>query len=76
MYYKTKRFIKENDFAIIVEGYFDLISMYKLGFKNIVAILGSSFTKDQAVDLLKSTNKIVTMFDMDDAGKKKRQYQL
>ncbi len=70
MYYKTKRFIKENDFAIIVEGYFDLISMYKLGFKNIVAILGSSFTKDQAVDLLKSTNKIVTMFDMDDAGKK------
>jgi len=70
MYYKTRRYIKENDFAIIVEGYFDLISMYKLGFKNIVAILGSSFTKDQAVDLLKSTNKIILMFDMDEAGKK------
>lgn len=70
MYYKTKKFIKENDFAIIVEGYFDVISLYKLGFKNTTAILGSSFTKDHALDILKSTNKIITMYDMDEAGKK------
>ncbi|WP_113074541.1 DNA primase [Petrotoga sp. 9PW.55.5.1] len=70
MYYKNKKFIKENDFAILVEGYFDVISMYRLGFKNVVGILGSSFTKDHAVGLVKSTNKVVSMFDMDEAGKK------
>lgn len=69
-YYKNKKFIKENDFVILVEGYFDVISMYKLGFKNVVGILGSAFTKDHALELLKATNKVVTMYDMDESGRK------
>lgn len=70
MYHKTKSIIQKNDFAIITEGYFDAISMYKMGFKNIVAVLGSNLTKDHAFELFKSTNKIITMFDMDKAGEK------
>ncbi|BBE30888.1 DNA primase [Tepiditoga spiralis] len=70
LYYKNKEFIKQNDFAIIVEGYFDAISMYKYGFKNVVAVLGSTLTKNHAFDIMKLTKKIVTMFDNDDAGQR------
>lgn len=70
LYHKTKNYIKQNDFAIIVEGYFDAISMYRAGFKNVAAVLGSVLTKEHAFELMKSTNKIITMFDSDEAGRK------
>jgi len=70
LYGKSKNIIKQNDFAIVVEGYFDAISMNRAGYKNVVATLGSSFTKDHAFEISKLTNKIITMYDMDQAGSK------
>jgi DNA primase len=67
---KSKKYILENDMAIITEGFFDAIAMHNSGYKNTVAVLGSNLTKDHAFELMKKTNKVITMFDMDSAGEK------
>ncbi|MGM0640167.1 MAG: DNA primase [Thermotogota bacterium] len=67
---KSKKYIQENDMVIITEGFFDAIAMHNSGYKNTIAVLGSSLTKDHAFELMKKTNKVITMFDMDSAGEK------
>src|SRR6056297_487043 len=67
---KSKKYIQENDMVIITEGFFDAIAMHNSGYKNTVAVLGSTLTKDHAFELMKKTNKVITMFDMDSAGEK------
>ncbi|SHE39334.1 DNA primase [Marinitoga hydrogenitolerans DSM 16785] len=65
---KSKNIIKREKYSILVEGYFDAISMHINGFENTVAILGSAFTQYHAKKLIKLSDKIITMFDMDEAG--------
>lgn len=67
--YEAKEYIREENFAVIVEGYFDVISPYQVGLKNIVASLGTAFTQKQAKLLKKFTDKVYLMFDSDKAGK-------
>ncbi len=64
----TKKFIREEEFAILVEGYFDLISLYHHGVKNVVASLGTSLTVEQAYLLKKFTDKVIIFYDFDSAG--------
>ncbi len=64
----TKKHIREKGFAILVEGYFDLISIYQQGIKNAVASLGTSLTHEQAFLLKKFTDKVVIFYDFDEAG--------
>ncbi|WP_175421388.1 DNA primase [Marinitoga sp. 1135] len=66
---KSKNIIKREKYSILVEGYFDAIQMHINGFENTVAVLGSSFTQLHARKLIKYTDKIITMFDMDEAGR-------
>jgi DNA primase len=56
--------------AIVVEGYLDVIALYKAGVKNIVSASGTTFTDKQIKILKKYTNKIILCFDGDDAGEK------
>ncbi|KLO21810.1 DNA primase [Marinitoga sp. 1197] len=70
LYNKAKNIIKREKYAILVEGYFDAINMHINGFENSIAILGSAFTANHAKKLIKLTDKIITMFDMDEAGQK------
>jgi DNA primase len=44
--YKTKEEIRKKGFALIVEGYFDLISLWNAGIGNVVATLGTALTRD------------------------------
>jgi DNA primase len=60
--------IKQKDFAIIVEGYFDQISLRIHGFENTVATLGTALTTDQIRLLKRFTSNIVLIFDGDSAG--------
>ena len=53
---------------ILVEGYMDVISMYQAGFKNVIAALGTAFTRNQAAAIKRSTNNVVVLFDSDEAG--------
>jgi DNA primase len=66
----AKKAIKEKDFVILVEGYFDQIALYKEGFKNTVANQGTALTPKQAKLLLKysSSKSIYLCLDNDKAG--------
>ena len=66
--YNSKDEIRKKDQAILVEGYMDLISLYKSGLKNVVATLGTSFTKDHAVLLKKYSDNVVILYDGDGSG--------
>lgn len=53
---------------IVVEGYIDLISLYQVGFKNVVALIGTAITDEQVKLIKKYTNKVILIFDSDMAG--------
>jgi len=64
----TRRFIREHNEVIIVEGYFDLISLYQAGIKNVVASSGTAFTAQQARLLARFADMAYLFFDADSAG--------
>ena len=67
---KASQEIRKQDFAIVVEGYMDVISVYSAGIKNVVASLGTAFTEEQAKLLTRYTRKIYFCYDSDEAGQK------
>lgn len=67
---KAKLEIKKKDYVIIVEGYFDLISAYQAGTRNIVASSGTALTFEQLRILKRYTNNLMICFDADLAGQK------
>jgi DNA primase len=62
--------IRKTDQAIIVEGYFDFLSMYQHGIKNVVATLGTALTLHQIKLLKRYTKNLIIIFDSDEAGAK------
>ena len=64
----SKDAIREKNEAIVVEGYFDLISLYQAGIKNVVAVSGTGFTSEQAQLLARFCDHIVLLYDSDSAG--------
>jgi len=67
---RTREAIREKGFALLVEGYFDLIALWNAGITNVVAMLGTALTRAQ-VDLIRRyTTRVVAVFDPDEAGKK------
>jgi DNA primase len=66
----SKEIIRENNSAVVVEGYMDLISLYQAGMKNVVASSGTAFTSDQARLLSRYADKVFLLFDSDSAGRK------
>lgn len=60
--------INKNNCAILVEGYMDVISLYKAGIQNTVASLGTSLTESQGKMLKRYTNQVIIAYDADDAG--------
>ena len=67
---KSKKSIIQKDSVIIVEGQFDLISCYRNGFYNIVAVGCANLSKKQLYILKRYTNNFYFLFDNDDAGQK------
>ncbi|MBE5816431.1 MAG: DNA primase [Clostridiales bacterium] len=53
---------------IVVEGYFDVITMHQFGFNTAVASCGTSLTTYQARKLKRYTNKVLIGYDGDGAG--------
>jgi len=68
--FENSQIIKEKSQAVIVEGYMDLISLYQIGIKNVVATLGTALTKEHVNLLKKYVKEVIVMFDSDEAGKK------
>lgn len=68
--FQDKEDIRRKKFAILVEGYLDLIALYQAGVHNAVASLGTAFTPNQAKLLGRFARKIVVNYDGDSAGVK------
>ena len=67
---KASSNIRKSDKAIIVEGYFDVISLHSKGITNSVASLGTALNKYQISQLCRFTDNknIILNFDSDNAG--------
>ncbi len=66
--YFAKRAIQQQDCAIMVEGYLDVISMHQVGVENVVASSGTSLTVEQIRLLARFTHNITIIYDADPAG--------
>jgi DNA primase len=66
----ARQSIREKDYAILVEGYLDLVGIAAAGYPNVVATLGTALTATQARLLRRYTEKIVVCYDPDEAGNK------
>jgi len=64
----AKEAIRQLNYAILVEGQMDCISVYAAGFHNVIASSGTAFTELQAKLLGRFSKRIVVNFDPDTAG--------
>ena len=64
----TRDEIRRAEYAILVEGFLDLIVPYQFGVKNIVASLGTALTPEQVKLLARFARKVVVNYDGDRAG--------
>jgi DNA primase len=64
----TREEIRRKKFAILVEGYLDLIVPFQHGVRNVVASLGTALTNEQAKLLNRFARKVVVNYDGDRAG--------
>ncbi len=62
--------IRKKDYAVVVEGYFDVMALHDSGITNVVASLGTALSRNQITLLSRSTDskKILLNFDSDSAG--------
>jgi len=68
--FQAREEIRKKKFAILVEGYLDLIALAQFGITNTAASLGTAFTPEQAKLLSRFTKKVVINYDGDSAGMK------
>ena len=65
---KAKGEMRKSDFAVLVEGQMDCISVYMAGIRNVLAISGTAFTETQVRLLGRFTKRVIVNFDPDTAG--------
>jgi len=65
----SKGAIRETESVILVEGYFDFLSLYQAGLHNVAAVSGTAFTRQQARLLARFARKTYLFFDADSAGR-------
>ena len=65
---KAKTAIRQLEFALLVEGQMDCISVYMRGIQAVIATSGTAFTEQQVALLKRHTTNVVVNFDPDAAG--------
>jgi len=66
---RTKDAIRDRDYAVLVEGYIDLLSLWNAGVSNVVATLGTALTREQVELIRRFTRNVAVIFDPDEAGR-------
>ena len=69
-YHRAKEECRITNTVIITEGFMDVIRLYSVGIKNVVAIMGTAFTKEHILLIRRLARNVVLMFDGDNAGAK------
>ncbi len=62
--------IRTHGYAIVVEGYMDVLALHQAGLDNAVAVLGTAATAQHVKTLLAMTDTLVFCFDGDEAGRR------
>ncbi len=65
---KAKAAIRKMEFALLVEGQMDCISVFLRGIQNVIATSGTAFTEQQVAILKRHTQNVAVNFDPDAAG--------
>jgi DNA primase len=65
---KARTAIRQIEFALLVEGQMDCISVFLRGIQNVIATSGTAFTEQQVAILRRHTSNVVVNFDPDAAG--------
>jgi DNA primase len=65
---KARTAIRQMEFALLVEGQMDCISVFLRGIQNVIATSGTAFTEQQVALLRRHTSQVVANFDPDAAG--------
>jgi DNA primase len=68
--HQARHAIRQSEVAVLVEGNFDVVSLHARGVANVVGILGTAFTTEQAKLLKRFAPDVVFMLDGDNAGRK------
>ena len=66
--FHSKDSIRQEDNALMVEGYADLISLYQAGIKNVVASSGTALTEEQLTLIGRFSKNLTLVYDADSAG--------
>lgn len=66
----AKKPIIDSRLAVVVEGYTDVIACHQSGLANVVATLGTALTQGHARALSRLCDRVVLIFDADEAGQK------
>ena len=62
--------LRQRGYALVVEGYMDVVALAQAGFANAVATLGTACTPDHVQKLFRFTDSVVFSFDGDAAGRR------
>jgi len=68
--HEARAALRKHGFALVVEGYMDVVALAQLGFPNTVATLGTACTADHVQKLFRFTDSVVFSFDGDAAGRR------
>jgi len=66
--YFSRDWIRQEGFAIFVEGYMDYLQLFQQGIKNVVATSGTALTEQHAGIIRRYTSDIILCYDADSAG--------
>ena len=68
--FEARAALREQGYALVTEGYMDVVALAQLGFPNAVATLGTACTADHVQKLFRFTDAVVFSFDGDSAGRR------
>jgi DNA primase len=68
--FEARTAMRQRGYALVVEGYMDVVALAQSGFENAVATLGTACTADHVQKLFRFTESVVFSFDGDAAGRR------
>jgi DNA primase len=68
--FEARQALRERGYALVVEGYMDVVALAQAGFANAVATLGTACTAEHVQKLFRFTEAVVFSFDGDAAGRR------
>jgi len=68
--FEARHALREQGYALVTEGYMDVVALAQLGFPNTVATLGTACTAEHVQKLFRFTDAVVFSFDGDAAGRR------